>query len=153
MKPVGFEPTPEDCGSVILIFLMKEMLIYAYLQFPSSSLFLSIKSVLPIVNQSSISFNDEPTRARELARELTNSHMSTRLVDHRPHPIIPKKSTSPRTLRTKSLLRCFLVTLTRSNNQIVCAATKGLGKPIVETEADADSLILPYGPLCPADFA
>ena len=41
----------------------------------------------PIPNQLPIG---EPHERETSERELTNSHTTTHLVDHRPHPIIPK---------------------------------------------------------------
>ena len=122
----GLNPRPYPCEGYVITTRLpkhertldfwvfaKKCLFLRTFYFPSSSLYLSIKSagsLLIHTNPQSASNWRTNTRARELERELTNSHMSTRCRSSTTsHSIIPKNQ--PRHVRwreSKSLPR-FLV--------------------------------------------
>ena len=129
------------------------MFIFAYLLFPFIfPIFEHKECWFPTdPHQSSISFQlaNQHTSERVRARvnKLTHEH-SLSIIDHIPFHY-SQKSTSPRTLRTKSLPRCFLVTLTSSNNQIVCAARARKSRSSKQKQMQTHLSSLLTGPLCP----
>ena len=122
------------------------MLIYAYLQI-SLHLpyhYLSIKMLVPTVihtNPQSASNWRTNTRARELERELTNSHLNTRLViDH--SPLFPKINLATYTENQVSapVLPRNFNTFEQSN----CLCRYKRARKADRRNRDADSLILPF---------
>ena len=164
----GLNPRPYPCEGYVITTRLpkhertldfwvfaKKCLFLRTFYFPSSSLYLSIKSagsLLIHTNPQSASNWRTNTRERVRARvnKLTHEH-SLSIIDHIPFHY-SQKSTSPRTLRTKSLPRCFLVTQVRTIKLSVPLGLESRSSKQKQMQTHLSSLL---GPLCPAsgDFA
>ena len=127
------------------------MFIFAYLLFPFIfPIFEHKECWFPTdPHQSSISFQlaNQHTSERVRARvnKLTHEH-SLSIIDHIPFHY-SQKSTSPRTLRTKSLPRCFLVTQVRTIKLSVPLGLESRSSKQKQMQTHLSSLLT--GPLCP----